>query len=421
MKKIILIILAVALVGGIGYKIKEKMDKEAALKTETAQQQNRSGGNTPVVTVVQLVLQPIKETLNVVGEIKADNEVSVQPMISGRLVSLLVDEGQPVRRNQLVAVLDDETIRLQVQQSEATMVAIQANLSQADLDVAKNKAEKERYQELLSKKYISQREFDNADNAYLVSLAKRDAIRAQLAEANRKYDVLKVQLNQTKVYSPINGYVIKKMVTEGMNLTTGSTIVMLAGISPVKLVFNIDQKETAKIHRGMRVVFTTDAFPGDKFAGAVNDVAPTYDPKTRTLSLSVSLPNREGRLIPGIFGSIEILVGGKDQALVVPQESIVLRENRTGVYVVDDSKVARFVPISTGLSAEGRVEVLSGLKLGDQVVVVGQTRLRDGQQVQVMKMNGNGKSDKNANSSGGDGDAAKNGNRTKNRKVGGDR
>jgi RND family efflux transporter MFP subunit len=389
-RKIILILLALALVAGVGYRIFNKVQQARLLEEETAQQQNQSKGTIPSVKTLTMALQPIRETLKLAGEIKAETEIAIQPRINGRLVAVLVSEGQMVRAGQLVAILDDETVRLQMQQSEANMAVIQANLQQAELNAARARTDKERYQELYNKRYISQRDYENAEATYLNAEAGVTAIRAQLTASQRNYDLLKLQLGQTKVYSPSTGIVLQQDVTVGMNLTTGSTIAMVAPLNPVKLLFNVDQKEAAKLKRGMKVSFVSDAFPERNFSGIINEVAPAFDPQTRTLSLSVSLRNPKGDLKPGIFGTAEITIGGREKTLVVPQEAVVTSDQKQGVFVIDKKKTAHFVPVTIGLSSEGQVELLTGVKEGDQVVVIGQNRLRDGQTVQLMG-NGNGK------------------------------
>jgi multidrug efflux pump subunit AcrA (membrane-fusion protein) len=202
-RKIVLLVLALALVGGVGYRIFSKIQQERLLEEEAVGQQNQSKGTIPSVKTLTMALGPIRETLKLAGEIQADTEIAIQPRISGRLVSVLVDEGQMVRNGQLVAILDDETVRLQMQQSEANMAVIQANLQQAQLNAARAKADKERYQELYNKRYISQREYEIVEAAYLSAEAGVTALRAQLTASQRNYDLLTLQLGQTKVYSPV--------------------------------------------------------------------------------------------------------------------------------------------------------------------------------------------------------------------------
>lgn len=381
MKKKIIIGLLIIFLGFTSYKVKLKLDENRAQGSTALQ--NGPSVTVPLVKTLEVTLEPIRETLELVGSVKAETEVSIQPRISGRLVSLMVEEGQEVKKGDLIGVIDDEAIILQLQQSEASLIGIRANLSQARLNAAQLKAQKERYRQLLEKRYISQWEYDQAENAHIQAEATLDNVKAQLAVAEKNYQLQKIQLDQTRIYAPEGGYVLEKLVTPGVNLTSGTTIVTVAPLSPVKLTFNIDQKDAAKVRAGMKVDFTSDAMPGRIFSGRINQVAPVYDPNTRTLALTVSIPNEDHSLIPGMFGIVTITIGGKDFALVVPQEAVLVQNGQTGVFVVGAENVVRFQPVQTGLAAEGRVEIVSGLKTGDLVVVVGQNRLRNGQKVEV--------------------------------------
>jgi membrane fusion protein (multidrug efflux system) len=381
MKKIVVIIVIFGFLGFTGYKVKLKLEENRAQQSMV-----QNGGpnvTVPLVKTLEVTLEPIRETLELVGSIKAETEIAVQPRISGRLVSLTVEEGYEVKKGDLIGTIDDEAILLQMQQIEANIIGIKANLNQAEVNAARLKAQKERYRELLEKRYISQWDYDQAENSYIAAEATVDNVRAQLDIAEKNYQLQKIQLDQTRIYAPEGGYVLQKLVTPGVNLTSGTTIVTVAPLSPVKLTFNIDQKEAAKVRKGMAVDFVSDALPGRVFTGKINQVAPVYDPNTRTLGLTVSIANDDHSLMPGMFGTVTIIIGGKDFALVAPQEAVLVQNGQTGVFVVGPENVVRFQPVKTGLAAEGRVEIVSGLKTGDLIVVVGQNRLRDGQKVEV--------------------------------------
>lgn len=380
MKKIVILSIILTFFGFIGFKVKVKLDQN---RVQQSMAQN-SGSNVtiPLVKTLEVTLEPIRETLELVGNIEAETEINIQPRISGRLLELMVAEGSAVKKGDLIGVIDDEAFILQAQQSEANIIGIKANMQQAQVNASRLKSEKERYRELLDQRYISQWEYEQAENAYLAAEANLDTLKAQLAVAEKNYQLQKIQLEQTRIFAPISGYILRKFVTPGINLTSGTTIMTMASLSPVKLIFNIDQKDAARIQRGMSVNFVNDAMPNRIYSGKINQVAPVYDPKTRTLALSVNITNDDRSLLPGMFGIVTVLMSGKDFALVVPQEAIVVNSQK-GVFVVGTDNVVRFQSVKTGLEAEGRVEVVSGLKTGDKVVVVGQNRLRNGQLVEV--------------------------------------
>lgn len=385
MKKIVIISICLVLFGFTGYKVKLKLDQNRVQRSIV-----QNGGpnvTIPLVKTLEVTLEPIRETLELVGNIEAETEINVQPRVSGRLLELMVDEGSRVKKGDLIGVIDDEAFILQLQQSEANIIGIKANMQQAQANVLRLKSEKERYRELLDQRYISQWEYEQVENTYLAAEANLDTLKAQLAVAEKNYQLQKIQLEQTRIYAPISGYILRKLVTPGINLTSGTTIVTMASLSQVKLIFNIDQKDAARIRRGMSVNFVSDAMPNRIYSGKINQVAPVYDPKTRTLALSVNIANEDRSLLPGMFGVVTVLMDGKDFALVVPQEAIVVGSQK-GVFVVGDDNVVRFQPVKTGLEAEGRVEVISGLKIGDKVVVVGQNRLRNGQVVEIFGAEG---------------------------------
>lgn len=386
MRKKVIIGLIIVFLGFTGYKVKVKLEENRA--QESLALRNGQSVSIPLVKTLEVTLEPIRETLELVGSIKAETEIAIQPRISGRLVSLMVEEGHEVKKGDLIGVIDDEAILLQMQQIEANIIGIKASLNQAELNAARLKAQKERYRELLEKRYISQWEYDQVENSYTAAEATLDNVRAQLAVAEKNYQLQKIQLEQTRIYAPVGGYVLQKLVTPGVNLTSGTTIVTVAPLSPVKLTFNIDQKDAAKVRKGMMVDFVSDALPGRVFTGRIDQVAPVYDPNTRTLALTVSLANEDHSLIPGMFGTVTVIIGGKDFALVTPQEAVLVQNGQTGVFVVGPENVVRFQPVKTGLAAEGRVEIVSGLQTGDKVVVVGQNRLRNGQKVEVFGESG---------------------------------
>ena len=352
MKKVLLVMVAVAFLGFVGFKVKEKLTQSQSLQVQgqsggpQAGQQQRGGSfnSIPAVKVMKITGQPIQESLKLVGNVEAVSEIAIQPRINGRLISLLVEEGQPLKNGDLIGEMDDEAIRLQLQQSEANIAGLKAGLQQSEINVNKYKAEKDRYEELLKDRYISQRDFENVENSYLTAQATMESLKAQLQASQKNYELLKLQLNQTKIYSPVTGYVLKKLVTPGINLTTGSTIITAAALNPVRLLFTIDQKDTAKITKGAGVNFVTDAYPDLVFQGRVNQVAPVYDSRTRTLQLSASLPNPTQKLVPGMFGTAEIIIGSNQQAMVVPQEAVVTPEDQAGVFIVASENIARFQP-----------------------------------------------------------------------------
>lgn len=379
MKKVIAGILLIFFLGLIGFRIKSKIDAKGQVRQIIS---NRLTATT-VVKVSLVKPEDLKQSYTLVGEVATHSEIMIQPRINGRLLEVLVKEGDAVSAGQLLAVIDDQTIRLQLQQAESNIAVIKANLNQAKLHLTQAQAEKERYKELLMHRYISQHEYDNVENAYLAALTSMEIQKEQLSSAEKNRELLQIQMEQTKIYSPIDGYVLAKEVTGGMNLTTGTQMLTVAPLSPVEIRFSIDQKKAVGIKKGTPVEFVTDALPDRVFRGTIDQTAATYDANTRTMSFSVLLENKSALLEPGMFGTVEIILGHK-VALAFPQEALVTVDGQNGVYVVDEGLTTGFKPVETGIIANGMIEAVSGLAEGDPVVVIGQNNLRVGQKVEVL-------------------------------------
>jgi RND family efflux transporter MFP subunit len=390
MKRTSWILLAVLLIGLIGYKAGVKILERRSISTQGVQGGPRWGNSVPIVTAVTVTPQRIEETLDLTGTIAPETEVPVQPRINGRLLTLQAEEGQFVKAGEVLGEIDTESIELQIQQSLASLSQIKAGVQQAEINVAKLKLERDRYRNLLEKKYVSQSEFDSVEASYQTSLAVLQGVLSQQSAAEKNHDLLRLQLKQTRVTAPITGFVLKKDVTAGTNVTTGTSILTLVPLDRVKLLFEVDQTQATKVHAGMTVTFYTDesASTMTKFQGKIQDIAPAYDPQTRALQLTSILQNQGRRLLPGMFGNVVIVLGVKEDALAVPQEAVIQRDGVMGVFVADESGTTEFRPVQTGLVAKGRIEVLSGLQADELVVVAGQNRLRDGQTVEVLTLDG---------------------------------
>ncbi|NLY88808.1 MAG: efflux RND transporter periplasmic adaptor subunit [Firmicutes bacterium] len=385
MRKLPIYLLIAAFLGFFGYKVVTRIATKDQIPANYSH--FRGGPTITAVRVLQVREEPLVESVNVVGEITTDYQINIQPQVSGRLLQLPVKKGDEVRAGQVLAVIDDEALNLQIQQAGNNLAIIKANIQEAELRLARAETEKARYKELLEHRYISQSEYENIENAYLTALTSLEILNQQLASAEKNLELLETQLEQTKIYSPINGFILETNVTPGMNLTTGTVILSMAPLSPVQLVFNVDQRDAARIKKGSPVEFQTDALPGQVFTSQTNQSSPVYDPQTRSLTFSATFPNQPVRLEPGMFGTVKVIIGQKERALTVPQEALVTLERQNGVFVVTEENgedIARFQPVVTGAIIGNLVEITSGLSPGDQVIIIGQERLRPGEKVEII-------------------------------------
>jgi RND family efflux transporter MFP subunit len=252
-------------------------------------------------------------------------------------------------------------------------------LAQTNLDRSKN---------LFDRQLIPKQTFDDTDAKYQAALAALDLARAQYAQAQARLDELNINLANTIISSPVSGFVGKRSLDPGGWVTpnTGSFI-SVVDISTVRLVANIIEKDLHRINQGMKATVVVDAYPGEVFDGRIAQVAPVLDPATRTAQIEVEVVNGNFRLKPGMYAKVDFVVERRPNTLVVPANAVVDMSGKKGVFMPEEN-VAKFKPVTLGMTHPDFVEVTEGLTEGARVVSTGATALREGDRVVVLGQGG---------------------------------
>lgn len=329
--------------------------------TTAAEQQEQL----PVVKVetveARMVDQPGNYTASVEPQI-VNNITSNQP---NRIKEILVDEGQQVSAGQRVAVMDDVntfSYETQVNNAEANLKNVEVNYNRAV--------------ELLKIGGGTQQNVD----AMQIQL-----VNAQNALAQAKRALQNVREN-TILTSPISGVVTARNYDPG-DMTGGLPIVTVARIQPVKIVINATESELPKIKKGMPAIITFDTYGDEEFHGTVTTVMPTIDTASRTFGVEITLPNADRRVLPGMFGRVQLNLGTAER-VVVPDKAVVKQQGSGNhfVYVYNPADgTVDFRQVQLGRRMGSEYELISGVDTGSQVVVSGQTRLTNGAKVELAK------------------------------------
>ncbi|HTN48436.1 MAG TPA: efflux RND transporter periplasmic adaptor subunit [Burkholderiaceae bacterium] len=335
-------------VAGVTAEVKQ----EAAKAADAA----AKGANAPTpVEVVAVTPTTVKEELQAVGSLRSNESVVLRPEVSGRIAAIGFKDGQLVRRGQLLVALD------------ATLNEAEVAQAQAEYDLAISNLK--RSEDLASRKFISS------------SAQETAASNAQVAEA--KLRLAQARLSKMRIIAPFDGAVGIRTVSLGDYVKDGTDLVNIEDVRVLKVDFRLPERNFSQIHVGQTVEVIADALPGALWQGVIEAINPKIDANGRSLEIRARLDNTSGALRPGMFVRVRVIVGERQNALLVPEEAIVPQGEEFFVYKVVDN-AARRVRVKIGVRRGATVEIVQGLAPGDQVVTAGMRLSRDGQPVRVL-------------------------------------
>ncbi len=375
-RKIIPIAIIVIIVGLIGWQVIQKIGGQGSAFERRA---------APVAVEIQPIrTATIRDTANFTGTLAPKSQFMIAPKIAGRLENLMVDIGDRINRNQLIAVLDDEEYSQQVRQAEADLLVAKANLeeSKSSLDVAKR--ELERVEELHKKGISADSELDASRGNYATQEARYKVAQAQVANREAALEATKVRLSYTKITASwdegTNPRVVgERFVHEGAMLTPNAPILSILEINPLLAIIHITDKDYFRVKTGQSAIISSDALPDKTAAGEIVRIAPLLKETSREARIEIEFANPDGLFKPGMFINVRIEFATHEDATVVPVSSVVKRNERQGIFIADaENKVAQFVPVTVGISTSELAEIIEPSTIAGQVVTLGQHLLADG-------------------------------------------
>ncbi|MBI3621314.1 MAG: efflux RND transporter periplasmic adaptor subunit [Nitrospirae bacterium] len=299
--------------------------------------------------------------MGAVGTLQANESVVIRSEIAGRVQTIHFAEGQAVARNIPLLTIDPVEYQAQYDQAEAAL-----GLSRLNFDRSKPLYE----QQLLSQQ------------AY-------DELAAKFKEAEANLAVARARLDKTKIQAPFSGRLGLRQVSPGDYLQPGQAIVNLEDLDPLKVDFRVPEAYVGRIKDGGAVQVGADAMPDRRFKGTVYAIDPRIDAATRTLVVRARVPNADGRLRPGMFVRVGVVLAERPRAVLIPEQAIVPVGNDTFVYRIVDGKAA-LTKVTIGQRREGEVEIVAGLGSEETVITGGQNKpmIFDGAPVMVIPPGG---------------------------------
>jgi membrane fusion protein (multidrug efflux system) len=348
----IVAVVVVAVAGGL-FVLKSK---NAAAATKTDQKNGNGKEKAPVpVSVASAAVAPISSYTSSTANLLAENEVKVLAEADGRIAQLLVDEGTRVSRGQVLAAINPEDARIA--------------MAKAQVRTTNARAAYNRAKGMHDKQLISQGDFDK-------TMMEKEVAESELAEAEWR-------LGKTTIRAPFNGVVTQRKVTLGQHVRPGEELFTVTDFDPLVAHVYLPEREVMGLERGREVRITLKAAQEVQFPGRIRYVSPVVDASTGTVKLTIEAVNPPVTVRPGGFVTVDIVRETRQDALVIPREAV-LRELQAAHVFVAEGDVAKKRSVALGLEEGGRVQINSGLKPGEKVVVAGQGGLRDGAKIKIL-------------------------------------
>jgi len=338
----------------------------------------------PTVKVVAVKRGDISVPLVATGTIFPEYESKIGPKISGTIEIVYVDEGDQVRKGQPLAQLDQKDLLIAVRQGQAAVKVAEAQLKEAEVKVENLIKERKRLANLLKKNVISQQKYDDIDTAHSMAVTRLEVLRAQILSARENLAMAEQKLRDTVIIAPFSGLIVKRFINQGEFVSTmpPSPLFLIMNIDKVKAEISLPEVHIARINIGNPVEVTVDTYPGITFRGKVSTINPMVNPVSRAFKVKVEIPNKDHRLKSGMFARVKIYPKIHKDALIVPFKSVMKREGTTVVFVIDDNTV-RLRAVTAGITNEREIEVIDGLKEGEEVVIEGHYGMADKTKVRV--------------------------------------
>ena len=355
---LIAIVLLIAIIGTLGYfKVTQIMGFMAMAKAGAFKQPP-----TAVTTAVasESEWQP---TLDTIGSVAAINGVTVSTDLAGIVDKIAFTSGTVVKAGDLLVHLNTDQEQAQLEQAQAQLTLAQLTLN--------------RDRDLLSKRTISQQDYDTAEATHGQMQATVDQYRALIARKTLR--------------APFDGMVGIRQVNLGQYLNTGDAVVTLQSFDPIYVNFTLPQQDLSKLACGQEVNLRLDAYGDRVFTGKITAINSLVDQATRNVQVQATLPNSEQRLRPGMFGKVSVILPEREKVIALPVSAVHYAPYGDSVFLVTDDKDEDGKPIKSvkeqfvklGTARGDLVSVTSGVKPGDEVVTSGVFRLRSGAPVLI--------------------------------------
>ncbi|MEW5801965.1 MAG: efflux RND transporter periplasmic adaptor subunit [bacterium] len=332
--------------------------------------------------------------LNASGYVVAQRKAAVSSKITGRLVSLLVEEGSRVKKGQVIARLEDADAASVRDQAEANLSVARFTLEQTRADLRETTLALNRCKEMLSRGFLSQADYDVCEARYQRSAAAVTAAEATVRAQAAALEGARISFDNTFIRTPFDAVVLTKNADVGDVITPlgaaaniKAAVVTIADMGSLQVEVDISESNLEKVRRGQPCEIQLDALPGYRFRGIVHMIVPTVDRTKATIMVKVRFVDEDNRVLPEMSAKVAFLSKKLTSEEMSPRtvlspDAVVSRNGKEFVFLIQGDRAVE-IPIKSGGRFGDMVEVLSGVKVGDRVVMNPKEELKDKARIEV--------------------------------------
>ena len=347
-----------------------------------------------VVSVTQTYPSQTFTLLNASGYVVPQRKSSVAAKATGRLVALYVEEGNKIKKDQIIAQLEDDDLAASRRQAQANLDVSRAGYDQAKAELNDARISFERQKQLLARELIAKSDYDTADARYKKSIALIASAEASIKASQAALQGAEVSLEYTRIRAPFDAVVLTKNADIGDIVTplgaaanAKSAVVTIADMTSLQVETDVSESNIEKLKPGQPCEIQLDAIPDTRFPGTIYMIVPTADRSKATVMVKVRFSSIDNRILPEMsakvaFLSREVKKDEEKSKTAISPKAVVEKEGRKYLFVVQQNRV-RLTPITTGAPLGDMIEILSGVVSGDKVVINPPKNLKNNARIKI--------------------------------------
>ncbi|MCB0750725.1 MAG: efflux RND transporter periplasmic adaptor subunit [Ignavibacteriae bacterium] len=346
-------------------------EDSASSKEESSTTATNEPVNIVPVEALEIKEKIVEQKFPTSGVLIPNNSVDIVAEVSGKVISVSKELGDYLGANQTLAIIDDIIPESQFKQAEAQVLSTKSNLSIAEANLKSDKV-------LFENGDISELEYNNSQLALKNAESQYLSAAAALSAAKKSYD-------DTRIKSPISGFVSRKNIDFGSMVSMGTVVYRIVDLSNLKVKLSVPQEIINRVKLGGKAVIDISALNGNLYEGVVKRISPQADETTGGFSIEVLVNNKDMKIKAGMTAKVELYLSKENQVLAIPEYALVSKDEENYVYKIN-SDVAELVKVELGESIGENIIVESGLTAGDKIVIVGMKNLGIKTKINIEKL-----------------------------------